>query len=385
MEINIDGECFNNVFIYISDALRYDSISDTVATHGRVVKTASSGLATPESVSSLLTGVYPSQHGVWQFSSELSPELKTIFDINPEQYLGLGYNGDVLRNMLGYPDIDEVPLEDLSEPFVYVVKDDLAHSPYGHSLENSDSEFSSHDAYWRERATSRSQIQEDYEIGVEKSSNRFNQMLDSLDDLGLLEETLVIYTGDHGELLGEHGLVDHGVPVRPELVYVPTVFCNERVSVEGEFMAHVDLFPTILDALNKNLSAKSHGYNLIEGAPEDRLALNEVERPFYTSVSVWDKNGGITFTNDSLLKRGRLSLQHLKGRGTSAFIQRHPIEATREFLARNRIFGTPSFTRTEAEKFRQKMSQESASIKRELDEEGISRLEDLGYLEGDEL
>lgn len=48
-------------------------------------------------------------------------------------------------------------------------------------------------------------------------------LLDEMERRGLLDNTLVIVTSDHGEQLGEHGLISHGASVyRPE-VHVPLV------------------------------------------------------------------------------------------------------------------------------------------------------------------
>lgn len=385
MRVNIDENSFENIFIYISDALRYDSVSSTVAKYGSIIKTASSGLATPESVSSIVSGVYPPRHGVWQFSSCLPDDLTTVFDISSEKSLVVGYNGKVLKNMLGYPDIPSTPIEDISPPFSLVVKDDFAHSPYAIDLEGPNPKFESHPAYWREHASSNHKVKQDYRRGTQKTADRFETMLDRLRDRDLLDDTLVIYTSDHGELLGKDGLVDHGAPIRPELVYVPTVFCNDSVSIQGEFMAHVDISPTILSALSEPIPDTLPGYDLLEGAPSNRLALNNIERPFYSGTSVWDKDGGITFTEDSVVDRARFALQNLRGRGTSPFTRRHPISAMAEFMKRNRTFGDPSFTRSEADEFRQTLSERTRTVDQTLDDETVSRLEDLGYVEGNEL
>lgn len=56
------------------------------------------------------------------------------------------------------------------------------------------------------------------------------ELLDTADELGLLENTLIVFLSDHGVLLGEHGLVGKGltqsgrifnVPLYPELCRIP--------------------------------------------------------------------------------------------------------------------------------------------------------------------
>ena len=49
-------------------------------------------------------------------------------------------------------------------------------------------------------------------------------ILDALDRLGLRENTLVIYTSDHGEMLGDHGLCLKGCRFYDGAVRVPLIF-----------------------------------------------------------------------------------------------------------------------------------------------------------------
>ena len=46
-------------------------------------------------------------------------------------------------------------------------------------------------------------------------------LLDEMERRGLLENTLVILTSDHGEQLGEHGVIAHGVSLYRQEVHVP--------------------------------------------------------------------------------------------------------------------------------------------------------------------
>jgi arylsulfatase A-like enzyme len=51
-------------------------------------------------------------------------------------------------------------------------------------------------------------------------------VLEALDRRGILEDTLVIVTADHGENLGEHGLIGHGFAVNEALINVPLVIAG---------------------------------------------------------------------------------------------------------------------------------------------------------------
>jgi arylsulfatase len=54
--------------------------------------------------------------------------------------------------------------------------------------------------------------------------DQFGRLLQAIDDAGLTENTVVIYTSDHGESLGDHGLMFKGCRFYEGLVRVPLIF-----------------------------------------------------------------------------------------------------------------------------------------------------------------
>jgi arylsulfatase A-like enzyme/Flp pilus assembly protein TadD len=69
---------------------------------------------------------------------------------------------------------------------------------------------------------------------------------------GKAGRTLVVLTGDHGESLGEHGEATHGILAYEATLRIPLVLYQPRLfrpRVVTGLVRHVDLLPTILDAL----------------------------------------------------------------------------------------------------------------------------------------
>ena len=60
-----------------------------------------------------------------------------------------------------------------------------------------------------------------YDGELRQLDQRVGELLGHLDEAGVAEHTLVIITSDHGEMLGEHGLVDHQLAVFEEVLRVP--------------------------------------------------------------------------------------------------------------------------------------------------------------------
>ncbi len=60
-----------------------------------------------------------------------------------------------------------------------------------------------------------------YRGNVVYTDSEFGRLIAKLRELGRLDETAVIVTSDHGEGLGDHGVLDHGQNLYDELVRVP--------------------------------------------------------------------------------------------------------------------------------------------------------------------
>lgn len=76
----------------------------------------------------------------------------------------------------------------------------------------------------------------------------FNRVLDALDRLNLWEDTIVIFTGDHGEMNGAHRMTQKGAIHFDEAAVVNLTVCapggpqGQRTSAVG---SHLDLAPTL--------------------------------------------------------------------------------------------------------------------------------------------
>lgn len=85
-------------------------------------------------------------------------------------------------------------------------------------------------------------------------------VLSSLERLGLADDTRVIYTSDHGEALGAHGLLGKFQLYEPS-VGVPLLMAGPGIParrVIDEPVSHIDLYPTILEAFGLWGSGPQH-------------------------------------------------------------------------------------------------------------------------------
>ncbi|MFZ4720120.1 MAG: sulfatase-like hydrolase/transferase [Ilumatobacteraceae bacterium] len=75
-------------------------------------------------------------------------------------------------------------------------------------------------------------------------------VLDALEATGQADNTVVIFTADHGDMVGSHGLRQKGNLVYDENFHVPFIVCHPDVAGGGEATAlasAVDIAPTILE------------------------------------------------------------------------------------------------------------------------------------------
>jgi arylsulfatase A-like enzyme len=73
-----------------------------------------------------------------------------------------------------------------------------------------------------------------------------------LQQLGMYEDSLIIFTSDHGEAFGEHRTIKHYHTVYDEQIHVPLFYHHPSLSpgVVTTQVGHVDLFPTIARMAN---------------------------------------------------------------------------------------------------------------------------------------
>ena len=91
------------------------------------------------------------------------------------------------------------------------------------------------------------------------------RILETLDSLGLADQTLVVFTSDHGDFMGEHGLRTKGPFHYEELVRVPFIVRYPGVVPAGKtsdtLQSLVDLAPTFLAAGDCDLPLDMSGRN----------------------------------------------------------------------------------------------------------------------------
>lgn len=85
--------------------------------------------------------------------------------------------------------------------------------------------------------------------------SEIGRLIGFLESSGLLDNTIIILTSDHGELLLEHGIYFSHAGINDEALHIPLII-RYPDKIPGEkrikgFVQHVDIVPTLLDILGK--------------------------------------------------------------------------------------------------------------------------------------
>lgn len=109
-----------------------------------------------------------------------------------------------------------------------------------------------------------------YGLMAEVDDN-LGRLLGHLESTGELDSTLVIFTSDHGEQMGDHWLYGKA-GFFDQSYHVPLIVAGPDVKAGrvDRFTEHVDIMPTLLDWLDLPASRQCDGHSLVgflEGAP----------------------------------------------------------------------------------------------------------------------
>ncbi len=333
-----------NVLLIVLDTTRGDAVSvhgtatgdgllaplQRLAQDGVVFSAARTVSAwTLPSHGSMFTGLYPSRHGAHHESHLLRDDLQTLAELLAPTHATAGFSENPHINAhtgfaQGFEVFTEAWRKKRFEPTVVQVRDWLgtrererpfflfvnlmdAHLPYRPSDEllqeflppGTDPadvqrmrSFSKIDCMKFEAGELRlpeadlAILRALYRAAVRKVEAHVDRLVDLLEQEGELDRTLVIVVGDHGENVGEHGLMQHQFCLYDSLLRVPLVLRLPGVFDGGERrddpVQVLDLPPTVLDVVGvpRHLWPSFEGVSLLSrDLRPERPIIAEYMRP----------------------------------------------------------------------------------------------------------
>ncbi len=105
-----------------------------------------------------------------------------------------------------------------------------------------------------------------YEGEVAFADHCVGQVMEKLRQLGLYDSTLIVITGDHGEMLGEHGELNHGFFIYEGALRVPLVVRVPRAQGAPRQVdlpvSLIDIVPTVLSQVGAEIPKEVQGVDL---------------------------------------------------------------------------------------------------------------------------
>ncbi len=281
--ISIDTFGAKHSSVY-SPALSTTPFMQELATRSIVFENAFSQAPwTLPSHAAMLTGQYPWDIGVWESTDRLPDRVTTIAEsLKDHGYTTTAFSGgafvqpyhgfdqgfDAFHGSIGLYDWNDVPrlFDDVEtwltdtpseQPFFLFIRPFGLHDPYGAPGASGTIEIrdivteNTREGGPSDEASER--FMEAYRAEVRDVDTALQHLFETLTERGLIENTIVIITSDHGEEFGEHGTIGfHSVALYRESIWVPLmVYLPSDVSRRVTSTVEIRSIPgTILDLLS---------------------------------------------------------------------------------------------------------------------------------------
>ena len=327
-----------NIIIIIVDALRPDHLKinsyfrdtspniDNLAKYGTSFSNCYTSLTrTDPSVTSILTGLFPHNHGIRMVdNARISPNISSLPQILKHHGYKTAYIGEHVHKYgieEGFDDFLRTswnvrnkikknlykiinPKEKIGPAYQYTdttinwIKKNIKnkffvclhynelHWPYHSPFENifdkeypgkhdfntlGDGKFTRGDIIFGNVKLPEGEVEHaiaHYDGNLKYIDSQIERLLEFLEKKKLLDDTLIVLTSDHGENFGEHGFYfQHGASLYQPSLRTPLILKNEKIIPKGKKIESnvqlVDIMPTVLDILNIHVLDKIDGASLV--------------------------------------------------------------------------------------------------------------------------
>jgi arylsulfatase len=172
-----------------------------------------------------------------------------------------------------------------------------------------------------------------YYAMIAQIDDQFARILHALEETGQRENTVILFTSDHGEALGDHGLMYKGCRFYEGLVRVPLIFSwPGRFSsgvLSGALVELLDMSATLLDLAGLERPGHVQGRSLLPiltgEAPADRHR-DFVRCEYFDSLDTHFTGGTGSFGTMHRTDRYKLCLYHDQALGELYDLQEDPWE-----------------------------------------------------------
>ena len=133
-------------------------------------------------------------------------------------------------------------------------------------------------------------IKNRYINSVHSLDMQWGRIFDYLKQHQLLDNTIVVLLGDHGEEFMEHGFWGHNSTFVDQQVRTPMVIYKPGMQplVSNQLTSHMDVVPTLMPLLGVSSPSRDYatGYNLLAGEKRNHTYISDWDRVVYVDDDV---------------------------------------------------------------------------------------------------
>jgi len=230
-----------------------------------------------------------------------------------------------------------------------------------------------------------------YRAEIDYLGDRVADLVATLAQAGEFEETLFVLTSDHGENVGEHGLMDHQYALYETLTHVP--LCLTGGPFDGgqvdEFVQPVDIPPTILDAVGLDAPEAREQFQGVSFHPDAGGSREQVIAEYLApqpSMDALERRVGTlpeaVYRYDRSLRAIRTErYSYIRGSDGSAELYDRQADPTESENVADRHPETVADLDARLDAWLDSFEAADAAGEVEIDEDVTQRLEELGYLQ----
>jgi phosphoglycerol transferase MdoB-like AlkP superfamily enzyme len=149
-----------------------------------------------------------------------------------------------------------------SKPFFAIYASEFPHHPYECPIEDKPYPQTS----WLNR----------YRNSLHYTDRAIGKLIDNLREQGVLDRTIIVCVGDHGETVSTYP-VGHGLAMTPEELFTPFVISNPKLFPAAQHSPHTtthhDIAPTILNLVGVESPKEFLGRNLLADSIPPRMSF----------------------------------------------------------------------------------------------------------------
>lgn len=188
----------------------------------------------------------------------------------------------------------------------------------------------------RPEAMQASKIKAAYYAMIEQIDTEFGRLVAFLEQTGQRDNTVIIFSTDHGESLGDHGLKEKGCRFFDGLTRVPLIWSWPEGTAAGNrhfttglqsdaLVGLLDIAPTPLDIIGLPTPQEMQGRSLLPvlaGETSPHYYRDYVRCEYYNAVNLPDQTFGTMYRD----RRWKLNVYHGHNLGELYDLERDPFE-----------------------------------------------------------